>query len=109
LSEHYCLRCKTVLLIEVEPISPRITFFECPNCRRQYALRLGKPLTFRGRDPIGLALYGVIFDEAPAERAAALASSFVAHHSPEQLGLLVRTGAVSGHLAQFATGEGSNR
>ena len=57
MSELRCLRCKTVPLTEAGPSDPRIAFFECPSCRRQYALRPGKQLTFRWLHPISLALY----------------------------------------------------
>lgn len=85
MSEHRCLRCKNVSLKELEPIDLRITFFECPSCRRHYALQPGKPLTFRWGHPISLPLYSVIFDDAPAQRAAAVAASFVKQRSPEQV------------------------
>ena len=90
MSEHLCLRCKTVTLVELEPLDPRITFFECPECRRHYALKPGKELTFRWLHPISLALYGVIFDDAPTERVADVVASFVAQRLAEELAVFVR-------------------
>lgn len=86
---HRCLRCKTVLLVEVEH-HPGIRFFDCPNCGRRYALKPHKQLTFRWLHPITLALYGVIFDRAPVERAGSIAQSFVEQKSPEQLDRIVK-------------------
>jgi hypothetical protein len=47
--------------------SADIAFFECPDCRRQYALKAGKQLTFRWGHPISLALYPLIFSNAPQD------------------------------------------
>jgi hypothetical protein len=90
MNERFCVRCKTVALVELEPHDPRITFFECPGCRRHYALRPGKQLTFRWLHPISLALYGVISDQAPTERVADILSSFVEQRHPEELEEFVR-------------------
>ena len=90
MNEHLCLRCKTVTLVELEPLDPRITFFECPDCRRHYALQPGKQLTFRWLHPISLALYGVIFDLAPTERVADVVASFVEQRPAEELEVFVR-------------------
>lgn len=89
MSKHRCLRCKTVPLIALEPIHPEISFFECSNCRRQYALKPGKALTFRWMHPISLALYEVIFDAEPvkswAAREAALVEQVQVHPETERL------------------------
>jgi len=90
MNEPRCLRCKTVTLVELEPLDPRITFFECPDCRRHYALKPGKQLTFRWRHPISLALYGVIFDHAPTERVADAVASFLEQRPAEELEVFVR-------------------
>ena len=76
MSEHLCLRCKTVSLKELPPLDPRITFFECPNCGRHYALKPGKQLTFRWLHPISVILYDVIFDDTPTQRAASIGDRF---------------------------------
>src|SRR6266436_316745 len=76
MSKHLCLRCKTEALSQL-PSTPDIAFFECPACRRQYALEPGKQLTFRWLHPISLPLYGVMFDDMPTERAEAEAKLFV--------------------------------
>ncbi len=90
MSEQYCLRCKTVPLVKLEPLDPQITFFECPACRRHYALEPGKQLAFRWRHPINLVLYGVIFDDAPSEKAADVAALVIKQRSSEELALFVR-------------------
>jgi len=84
----HCLRCKTVALIRIER-HVGITFFACPNCRRDYALQSGKRLTFRWLHPISLALYPVIFDDSPTERAAAIAAMFLKQNAAEILELYV--------------------
>lgn len=76
MSKHLCLRCKTEVLSQL-PSPPDIAFYECPACRRHYALKPGKQLTFRWRHPISLALYAVMFDDMPTERAEAEAKLFV--------------------------------
>ena len=90
MSELRCLRCKTVPVAEARPPGPRIAFFECPRCRRQYALRPGKRLTFRWPHPISLPLYAVQFDESPAGRAAEAAASLVRHRPAEELASFAR-------------------
>ncbi len=90
MSELHCLRCKTVPLTQAEPSDPRIAFFECPSCRRQYALRPGKQLTFRWLHPISLALYAVQFDSSLCGRAAEVAASLAQDRSEEQLTLFAR-------------------
>ena len=81
-----CLRCRTVPLDACEPSEARaIAIFECPGCGRRYALKPGRQLTFRWRDPISLALYGVQFDESPSGRAAEVVASLLRDRSAEQM------------------------
>src|SRR5262249_24551886 len=89
MGERVCLRCKTVPLRIVEPTYPQVTFFECPSCRRPYALRPGKELTFRWLHPISLALYEAQFEEAPSIHAGERAVSSVKERRMEELELLV--------------------
>jgi hypothetical protein len=86
----FCLRCRTVPLTVVGTTDSRLTFFECPACCRQYALRPGKGLTFRWPHPIGLTLYGVQFDESPSLRAAEAAASFARGRPAAELERLAR-------------------
>jgi hypothetical protein len=88
--ELQCLRCKTVPLTEVGPSDPRIAFFECPSCRRHYALQPGKRLTFRWLHPISLALYAVQFDDSTVRRAAEVTASLVRDRQSEQLEVFAR-------------------
>ena len=90
MSEHRCLRCKTVPLTEAGPSDPRVAFFACPSCGRHYALQTGKQLTFRWLHPISLALYPVQFDESPSGRAAEVATLLVREQPAEQLELFAR-------------------
>ena len=76
MSKHLCLRCKTEVLSQL-PSFPDIAFYECPACRRHYALVPGKQITFRWLHPISLALYSVQFDDIPVKRAEAEAKLFV--------------------------------
>jgi hypothetical protein len=80
--EHRCLRCKTVKLAVIEPYLAEMTFFECPVCRRQYALQPGKELVFRWLHPISQALYRVIFEENPTATLARL--TFVDWRLPQK-------------------------
>lgn len=89
MGEHYCLRCKTMALTELGPAYPDIRFFECPSCRRHYALKPGKQLTFRWLHPITLPLYDVIFDTEPVNRAGSAAALFVEQKPPEQMQQMV--------------------
>jgi hypothetical protein len=63
-TDRFCLRCKDVALASLSPVQD-IAFFECPQCRRQYALKPGKDLTFRWGHPISHLLYPVIFSTSP--------------------------------------------
>jgi hypothetical protein len=90
MSEHLCLRCQTVKLNEVGPVTPEMTFFECPSCGRHYALKPGKRLTFRWMHPISLVLYVTQFDETPVGRAKEVAASFIKDRPAEQLALIAR-------------------
>jgi hypothetical protein len=85
-----CLRCKTVALTKVGPSHAQITFFECPACGRHYALKAGKELTFRWLHPISLALYSVLFDPSPIDRAAGVAAALVRNRPTEQLTVFAR-------------------
>jgi hypothetical protein len=76
--------------VELQQDDPRIIFFECPVCLREYALIPGKELTFRWLHPIGLALYCVTFDRKPTERVAEVASSLLRQRQPADLEEFVR-------------------
>lgn len=89
MSKQHCLRCKTVSLVEVEHYK-NIRFFECSNCGRGYALKPGKQLTFRWLHPFTLALYDIISNVTPVERAESIAQKFAAQCSREKLVLIVR-------------------
>jgi len=88
MTKHLCLRCKTEVLSQL-PSSPNIAFYECPACHRHYALVPGKQLTFRWLHPISLPLYGVQFDDIPAERAETEAKMLVEQRPPAYLRLMV--------------------
>ena len=62
-----CLRCKIIDLTLLGSSTETISFFECPKCFRNYALKRGGRLCFRWLHPISLALYPVIFKENPVE------------------------------------------
>ena len=89
MSKHHCLRCKTVLLRESEHY-PDIRFFECPNCNRRYALAPGQQLIFRWLHPVTLALYPVIFDATPVERAGIVAKRLAQQYSGGELALMIK-------------------
>ena len=85
----HCLRCKTIVLQETEHY-PEIRFFLCPNCSRRYAIKPGQQLTFRWLHPLTLALYDVIPDVNPVERAPNIAQKFAARYSREELAEIVK-------------------
>jgi hypothetical protein len=85
MNELRCLRCKTVPLSVVAPIDLRIAFFECPNCRRQYAKLPDQELTFRWLHPISLVLYYVQFDESPIGRETEVTDHFIQTRPTEEL------------------------
>jgi transposase-like protein len=89
LSEHYCPRCKTVLLVETEQY-PEIRFFICSNCGRRYALEPGKTLTLRWGEAVTLPLHDVYPYDFPVEHAGRIARSFVSQCSAEELDWMVR-------------------
>ncbi len=71
-----CLRCNTVPLVQASDSPESVTFFTCPECHRDYALRDGGRLTFRWMHPISLALYGVQFERNPVRAVDGVAESF---------------------------------
>jgi transposase-like protein len=88
--EQHCLRCDGQTLVSVEsPKGKGITFFECPECKRHYALAKGRTLTDRWLSPITLPLYGTIFSSNPPEDAERVALSFLDQESPERLQTLL--------------------
>jgi hypothetical protein len=89
MSALHCLRCKTIGLQEAE-FHPEIRFFSCPNCGRGYALSPGKQLTFRWLHPVTMALYEVIFDENPIDRAPSVARKFAAQYSRQNLAEILK-------------------
>jgi hypothetical protein len=72
------------MLISLPPFAeskkkvPSPSFFECSNCGRGYALKRGKQLTFRWLHPVTLALYDIISDVTPVERAESIAQKLAA-------------------------------
>ena len=88
-AEPYCLRCKTAELVPVD--SPaRMSFFECPRCRRNFTRTADGALVFRWGHPITLLLYPVIFESHPVERCEGLASEFVRGQSIESVQLAIQ-------------------
>lgn len=85
----HCLRCKTIDLTETEQY-PKIRFFLCPNCGRRYALKPGQQLTFRWRHEVTLALYEIIAEPDPVERAPEIARRFALWYSREELDMIVK-------------------
>lgn len=63
-----CLRCGHHPLMRTDSAADDVTFYECPGCGRRFTYS-GGSLTERWPGPIGLALYGVLFDDHPQERA----------------------------------------
>lgn len=90
MSQLLCLRCKTVPLVEIVPAGGEVAFFECTVCRRKYALKPGRGLTFRWLHPISIALYSVQFEESPVGHAAGVAATLVRERPADQLELFAR-------------------
>ncbi len=88
MSEHYCPRCKTVLLAETEHY-PKIRFFLCSNCSRRYALEPGQALTLRWLEAVTLPLHEVYAYDAPVEHALRIAQKFVSQFSTQELDWIV--------------------
>ena len=82
-----CLRCKTVPLHDL-PSPEGIRFLECPRCKRHYAKKPDRPMTFRWLHPITVALYGVIFDRNPVPRAGQVAESLASEPAEWRAALL---------------------
>jgi hypothetical protein len=84
-SRAMCLRCVGVQLVLSEPLGPEIEFFDCPVCRRSYARKPGRSLTFRWLHPISLVLYDKLIDANPRGRARALPDATPQpSHQPER-------------------------
>ena len=88
-SQPHCLRCKTTELISVA--SPGgISFFECPECHRNFARKSGGALCFRWPHPIGLVLYPVIFADDPGRDCERVAEMFAKQETSERIRLIVQ-------------------
>jgi hypothetical protein len=85
----YCLRCKTVVL-DILPSPEEITFYECGQCRRQFAHSPGKSLCFRWLHPISLVLYPVIFSTSPTAEAPRVAAMLAEQRTPEEFDRFLR-------------------
>lgn len=84
-----CLRCKTTALIPLA--SPdEISFYECPQCRRQFARKPGHALHFRWMQPISVALYPVIFEQNPEQGCEQVADTLAEQKSTEWIRLLIQ-------------------
>lgn len=88
-SQPHCLRCKTTELI-VSASPSGISFFECPNCHRNFARKSGGALCFRWLHPISLVLYPVIFEANPARDCERVAEMFAKQESSERIKLIVQ-------------------
>jgi hypothetical protein len=84
-----CLRCKTAELIALAS-PPGISFFECPECHRNFAQKAGSGLCFRWPQPIGLLLYPVIFEADPLPHCERVAGMFAKQESAERVERIVR-------------------
>jgi transposase-like protein len=85
----HCLRCKTTDLVALD--SPDgISFFECPNCHRNFARKAGGAMCFRWLHPISLVLYPVSFEADPVQQCARVADMFAKEKSSEQIKLIVQ-------------------
>jgi hypothetical protein len=88
-SHLHCLRCKTPELIALD--SPDgISFFECPECHRNFARKRGGELCFRWMHPISLVLYPVIFEPDPGQHCERVAEMFAEQESGERIKLIVQ-------------------
>ena len=86
--EQRCFRCNAQILVLVESFEG-VAFFECPECKRHYALKDGRTLTDQWLSPITLPLYETIFSLNPSEDAERIACSFLELYSPERLGIIL--------------------
>jgi hypothetical protein len=88
-SQLHCLRCKTIELVALA--SPDgISFFECPECHRNFARKAGDALCFRWMHPISLVLYPVIFEPDPLQHCERVAAMRAQEDSVEQIRLMVQ-------------------
>jgi transposase-like protein len=72
-----CLRCETVKLRVIPTSTQEITFYECPSCSRHFAQKLGQGLCDRWLSPIGLVLYGIVFERYPQDAFQRIAEQFL--------------------------------
>ncbi len=76
-SRQNCLRCETVQLRVISTSTQEITFYECPSCSRHFAQKLGQGLCDRWLSPIGIVLYGIIFERYPQDAYQRIAEQFL--------------------------------
>lgn len=63
-----CFRCKNTELCMAEQLED-CTFFDCKECRRKYCQQNGLGLCDAWPSPLGIALYSMIFERDPVEKA----------------------------------------
>ncbi len=91
ISEVYCLHCDSVQLIMLPESGQEITFYRCPQCRRQFAQRLGQSLTeYTPGSFLPLVLYGVTFSPKPQAEANRIAAMLRDQESGETLAWVAR-------------------
>jgi transposase-like protein len=84
-----CLRCPATALRKLSESTQEVMFFECPSCLRHYACKSGEALTYRWLHPVGLALYGVLFEPRPLEHAQRIAASLLRNRPSEKIATLI--------------------
>jgi hypothetical protein len=88
--KEYCLICKTIELSILPDSVEEITFYECPQCVRQFSKSVGRGLCYRWLHPISLLLYGVIFESQPQNAAKHMAEYFQEVKTKEDLKIIIQ-------------------
>lgn len=88
-SHEFCLRCPNaeLRLIPESPVGRM--FFECVGCGRRYDKGPGESLHDAWLSPITLALFGVIFEQAPEDFALATAVDLHKTQTADQIDILI--------------------
>lgn len=84
-SSRFCLRCDGVELAASPDSAEDVAFYECPRCRRRFAQRPGRGLCERWPGPLGLVLYGVIFERHPPDASARVAARLLSQKPREEI------------------------
>jgi uncharacterized protein YlaI len=79
-SHEKCLRCDDQFLHILPESNKDITFYECPECKWNFAKKPDERLHDRWLSPISMVFYGIIFSKDPREEIERISEYFIHYY-----------------------------